>query len=69
VKVKINRECDAVYFRLTDGEIVVSEETEHGFIVDYDSNNKLVGIEILGVSQFVPGESLNCVNVDYSAAM
>ena len=67
MRVKINRECDTVYFRLTDGDIAASEETEHGFVVDYDGNQKIVGIEILGVSQFVPVESLSNVNVDYTA--
>jgi uncharacterized protein YuzE len=50
MKVKVDREADALYMRLTDTRIHDSEEVKPGVILDYDEQNNLVGIEILRVS-------------------
>ena len=51
MKLKVDREADAVYLRLADGKIVESEQVAPGIIVDFDSQERVVGLEILNVSK------------------
>jgi uncharacterized protein YuzE len=50
MRLKIDRESDALYFRLDEAEIVESQEVEPGVILDFDKDGCLVGIEILSLS-------------------
>jgi uncharacterized protein YuzE len=55
MKIRIDRESDALYFRLDDDEIVESQEVQPGIILDFDENGRVVGIEILSLStRFAP---------------
>ncbi|MEW5872531.1 MAG: DUF2283 domain-containing protein, partial [Chloroflexota bacterium] len=50
MRLKIDKENDALYFRLDEAAIVESEEVQPGVILDLDVNGQVVGIEILGLS-------------------
>lgn len=50
MRLRIDRESDALYFRLDETRIVESEEVQPGVILDFDKNNLVVGIEILDLS-------------------
>lgn len=50
MKVKVDRESDALYFRLDDSRIVDSEEVRPGVILDFDEQDQVVGVEFLGIS-------------------
>jgi uncharacterized protein YuzE len=50
MKLKIDKENDALYFHLDDAAIVESEEVEPGVILDFDGKGRLIGIEILNLS-------------------
>ncbi len=50
MKLRIDRKADALYLRLDDSKIIESEEVAPGIIVDFDSRNKVVGVEVLDVS-------------------
>jgi len=50
VRLKIDRESDALYLRLDEAAIVESEEVEPGVILDFDEGGRLVGIEVLLLS-------------------
>ena len=55
MRVKIDKESDALYFRLDDDDIVESEEVQPGVILDFDENDRVIGIEILSLStRFAP---------------
>jgi uncharacterized protein YuzE len=54
MRLKIDEKNDALYFRLDESAIVDSEEVKQGVILDYDANDNVVGIEILGLSKRVP---------------
>ncbi|MDP1808681.1 MAG: DUF2283 domain-containing protein [Actinomycetota bacterium] len=54
MKLKVDEKNDALYFRLDESEIVDSEEVKPGIILDYDANDNVVGVEILGLSKRVP---------------
>lgn len=56
MKLKMDFKNDALYFRLDEAAIVESEEIKPGVILDYDANDNVVGIEILGLSKRVPME-------------
>jgi uncharacterized protein YuzE len=50
MKLKIDKESDALYFRLDESSIVESEEVQPGVILDFNSEGKVVGIEMLNLS-------------------
>jgi uncharacterized protein YuzE len=58
MKVQFDDKADAIYFRLDDAPIAESEEVEPGVVLDYNDQNQVVGIEILGVKARVPIASL-----------
>ena len=64
MKLKIDRESDALYFRLNDSEIVESEEVQPGVILDFDARGQMVGIEILHVSERVGKQGLNTLQFE-----
>ncbi|HEX6798940.1 MAG TPA: DUF2283 domain-containing protein [Ktedonobacterales bacterium] len=64
MKLKIDRESDALYFRLDDSEIVESEEVQPGVILDFDAQGQMVGIEILHISERVDKQGLNTLQFE-----
>jgi uncharacterized protein YuzE len=50
MRVKVDRENDALYFRLDESKIVESEEVRPGVILDFDERDQVVGVEFLGIS-------------------
>lgn len=50
MKLKIDQETDALYFRLDESQIIESEEVQPGVILDFNSEGKVVGVEILQLS-------------------
>ena len=50
MKVKVDRDSDALYFRLDESAIVESEEVRPGVVLDFDANDRVVGVEFLGIS-------------------
>ena len=52
MKLKINH--DALYLRLDDSRIVESEEVSPGVVLDYNEQEQVVGVEILGISKRAP---------------
>lgn len=64
MRLKVDHKNDALYFRLDESAIVDSEEIKPGVILDYDSNNNVVGIEILGLSKRVPVEMLKTLQFE-----
>jgi len=47
MKLKVDKESDALYFRLDESEVVESEEVQPGVILDFSAEGKVVGIEML----------------------
>ncbi len=66
MRLKIDRESDALYLRLDESAIVESEEAEPGVILDFDKDGRVVGIELLELSKRVDPESLRMVQVETS---
>ena len=64
MKLKVDKENDALYLRLDETEIVESEEVQPGVILDFDKNNRVVGIEILALSTRVKPDMLRIVQLE-----
>jgi len=66
MRLKIDRQNDALYFRLDESEIVESEEVQPGVILDYDAKGNVIGIELLGISKRVSSENLKNLQFETS---
>ena len=55
MKLKVDREADALYFSLSEAPATESEEVAPGIIVDYNEKGFAVGIEMLHLSKRVVG--------------
>ena len=64
MRLKIDKESDALYLRLDEMAIVESEEVQPGIILDFDAAGKVVGIEILGLSTRVQPEKLRVLQFE-----
>lgn len=58
MRLKIDKENDALYLRLDESLIVESEEVQPGVIMDFNADGKVVGIEILNLSDRIKPEQL-----------
>ena len=54
MKLKIDREADALYLTLGEEKTLESEEVSPGIIVDYSADGRVVGIEMLYLSKRAP---------------
>ncbi len=59
MRIKIDKDSDTLYFRLDEGKIVESEEVRPGVILDFDENDRVVGVEFLGISARASKEELS----------
>ena len=54
MKLKIDREADALYLSLDDSVVAESEEVSPGIIVDLNEQDKIVGKELLNLAKRSP---------------
>ena len=59
--IRVDRENDALYFRLDESRIVESEEIQPGVILDYDENDKVIGVEFLNISSRASVDELTSI--------
>jgi uncharacterized protein YuzE len=58
MKLKVDKESNALYFRFDENAIVESEEVRPGVILDFDKNGMVVGVEFLDIAERVGPEAL-----------
>jgi uncharacterized protein YuzE len=51
--ISIDPEADAAYIALSGAEVARTEEVGEGILVDYDSDGRPVGIEVLSITSRV----------------
>lgn len=66
MKVRYDPVADAVYLRLDDSAVVDSEEVQPGIVIDFNGDNQVVGVEILGVKARTPRADLTQVQFEVS---
>ena len=54
MKVRFDEAADALYIRLDEAPIEESEEVSPGIVLDFDAENRVVGIEMLRVRERLP---------------
>ncbi len=59
MRIKVDKQSDALYFRLDEKRIVESEEVRPGVILDFDENDRVIGVEFLGISTRASEEELS----------
>ena len=50
MKLKIDREADALYLTLADGTVAETEEVAPGVMIDFDEHGDALGIEVISLS-------------------
>jgi uncharacterized protein YuzE len=61
MRIVLDKDSDALYFRLDESRIVDSEEIKPGVIVDYDADDRVVGVEFLKISSRASKEQLSSI--------
>lgn len=64
MKLKYDKDTDVLYISLSDEVVFESDENKSGVIIDYSTDGKIVGIEILSASKKMP----NPLKVEYEVA-
>ena len=64
MRLKVDRDCDALYFRLDESDVLESEEVHPGVILDFNDRGQVVGIEILNLSDRVAAEQLRILQFE-----
>jgi len=64
MRLKIDKENDALYLRLDETAIAESEEVQPGVILDFDKEGRVVGIEILSLSTRTEPEKLRIFQLE-----
>jgi uncharacterized protein YuzE len=66
MKLHFDKEADALYLKLDESAIVESEEVRPGVVLDFNANDQVVGIEILGLCKRMPADALKEVAVQFA---
>lgn len=64
MKLRYDSKVDAAYITLDDAPVVESEQVRPGIVIDLDSQNRVVGIEILNVHRTLPHADLNRLELE-----
>ncbi len=64
MKIRFDPVADALYIRFDDAPVVESEEVSPGVVLDYDSAERVVGLEMLSVSRRIPAEQLRGIDFE-----
>jgi len=64
MRLKVDKENDALYFQLDESPIMESEEVQPGVVLDFNADGKVVGVEILNLSFRVKPEQLNVLQYE-----
>ena len=64
MRIRVDRENDAVYLRLDEGKIVESEEVQPGVVLDFDAQGRVIGLELLGFAKRISADILKTVQLE-----
>ncbi len=69
MRIRYNEKSDALYIRFREEKYFESDEIKEGFILDYDQNGNIIGIEILDASDYLTINELSTVHFDVEKAL
>ena len=58
-----DKEADAMYIKLRDGDFSKNRKIDDHTILDLDKDENILGIELLNVSENLPAKSLSEIHV------
>lgn len=64
MKLRIDKQNDALYFHLDESAVVESEEVQPGVILDFNNQGSVVGIELLNIRSWISAEKLNVIQFE-----
>ncbi len=64
MRLKLDKESDVLYFRLSERAIVDSEEVRPGVILDCDKDGHVIGVEFLGIRVRMSAQELALLNFE-----
>jgi uncharacterized protein YuzE len=64
MKLEYDPEVDAAYLTLSSAPVADSEEVKPGIVLDYDANQRIVGIEILNLRRQLPDADLKRLQLE-----
>jgi uncharacterized protein YuzE len=62
--LRVDRDSDALYFRLDESAIVESEEVRPGVILDFNEQGQVVGVEFLGIGAHTSTHELTSLHFE-----
>lgn len=68
MKVEYDPQADAIYIRLKDEPVSTTREVDDNLIVDIGAAGKIVGIEILFVSDYLSSDEIESLTVQRLAS-
>jgi len=64
MKITYDKEADAMYIELVEGEFDHNKKINRDTIIDVDNNGNTLGIEILNVSKKMPHDFLSGIKIE-----
>ena len=58
IRLHYDQETDAAYLRFSESAVVESEEVAPNVVLDYDSDGRMVGMEVLNARHRLPADAL-----------
>ena len=69
MRIRYNEKSDALYIRFREQKYFESDEIKEGFILDYDQNGNIIGIEILDASDYLNVDELSTVHFNVEKSL
>ena len=63
MEITYDKDADALYIEFSDAEFAKNKKIDNQTIIDLDSNNKIIGIELLDVSKRISKDFMSSVKV------
>ena len=64
MRIRYDKEVDALYLRFDDSSVVESEEVKPGIVVDFNAEGQVIGVEVLDLKRQVPAADLKGLKFD-----
>ncbi|HLC36042.1 MAG TPA: DUF2283 domain-containing protein [archaeon] len=64
MRIRYGKKNDAMYIRFSEEPYFESDEINEGFILDFDKKGRVVGLEILDVSENLPKKAFNKISFE-----
>ncbi len=63
MEISYDKEADAMYIEILDGEFAKNKKVDDFTIIDFDKKGNILGIELLDVSKRLPKEALSKIRL------